>query len=81
MEIYINEIINNMKEWGISCNVIVEEGTIEYYYSDGKFYKEDTSLEEIELSEAMFEEELSYYKHVAKRIFVNSNVCILYLTE
>lgn len=81
MEIYINEIINNMKEWGTSCNVIVEDGIIEYYYAGGKFYKEDASLEEIELSEAQFEMEVFYYKHVAKSIFVNNNVCILNLTE
>lgn len=81
MEIYINEIINNMKEWGTSCNVIVEDGTIEYYYAGGKCYKEDTSLEEIELSEAQFEEELSYYKHIAKSIFVNNNVCIFNIIE
>ncbi len=81
MEIYINEIINHMKEWGTSCYVKVEDGIIEYYYSGGKFHKEDTSLEEIELSEAQFEMEVSYYKHIAKSIFVNENVCIFNLTE
>lgn len=81
MDIYINELISDLKKWGISCNVIIEDGTIEYYYSDGKFYKEDTSLEETELSEAQFEMEMFYYKHIAKSIFANGNVYIFDVTK
>ena len=81
MEIYINELISDLKKWGISCNVITEDGVIEYYYADGKFYKEDTSREETVLSEAQFEMEIFYYKHIAKSIVANGNVYIFDLTK
>lgn len=81
MDIYVNEIINNMKKWEIPCNVITKDGTIEYYYACGDFYKEDSSGDEVMLSEALFELEISYYKKIAKSIFVNENVYIFNLTE
>ena len=77
----INDIIKELKTWGISCNVVTEDGVIEYYYADGKFYKEDTSLEDIILNEEQFYKELSHYINVAKSTFINGNVIIFDLTK
>ena len=79
-EINIEKVIYEIRTWSKPCRVLTEDGNIEYYFCNGRFYKEDVNCDDIVLSEAQIEEELTEYVNTARTRFVNENGYIFDLT-
>ena len=80
-KVNIEDVIFEIKKWSRATRTFVEDNQIEYFYVDGRFYKEDNSLEEVELTEAQLFEELTAYKEASKSIYINNQMCVFNLNE
>ena len=79
-EVNIEKVIYEIKNWSKPCRVMTEDGNIEYYFWNDSFYKEDVNCDDIALSKAQIEAELTKYVNTARTRFVNENGYIFDLT-